>query len=310
MASTSRRIRFAPLPDPRRLVLVTDDGAELPLTPDPESKLDPDAPDGDADPVCIPAYFSLQALSPKPSSPCPSTLVSGSATSESSEPSSSSSSSASSMHSLTPTQSIEPSVTAGSRTPTQSNQSSFKPRRNTDLFAKITSKKLTAEQILTLGAINLFKSNKGKNKAFAEDVPPSAWGSSLTRWTSGGSAHSFGAPLSRSQSTQSTQTYKGGNVRKKPRSSSASATDSSKNAARANGLISTLHDSSGKRGNKTRMLNGRVYGARRGSGKFSFPTSLLLLLLSLFSSLLPPFSISFILHFDRMRSAYFLLVCP
>ncbi|KAK7449817.1 hypothetical protein VKT23_013293 [Stygiomarasmius scandens] len=260
MATSSRKITFAPLPIPRRQVLITDDGVELPLTPDPDSKFDLNVhQDG---PVCIPAYFSLQAISaPKPSSPSPSSAVSGSATSESSNhssSSSSSSSSASSMHSLTPTQSIEPN---GSITPTQSTHASRSSRRkSSDLLSKIASKKLSAEQILTLGAINLFRSNKGKNKVIHDDLPPSSWGGALTRWSSGGSApNTFGAPLARTGSTQSTQTYKRGNVRK-PRSAD------NKNAARANGLISTLHNDSNKgRNNRTRMLNGRVYGARRNN---------------------------------------------
>ncbi|KAJ3762617.1 hypothetical protein EV360DRAFT_66937 [Lentinula raphanica] len=319
-APVSRRtIRFAPLPDPRRSVLVTDDGTELPLLSPPllegpnfdllASKLELPSTSA-SDLASIPAALSLSALSSPAqtplqtpqswnvslpdvvssptASPAPSpstyekTLSSESEGSNSSNTSSSSSpptseisSSASSMYSLTPTQSIDKySASTGSSTPTQP------VRKSTSLRSKLSSKyNLSTDQILTLGTINLFRrGSKGKDRDDSDtDSISSAqgWGTALSRWTSSGSGgfgrDGVGVPMHR---TQSTQSYKGENVRNakrssspasirarnKPRSSSAS---SRLNPAHENGMLSTLHTGQSKKG--TRMLNGRVYGAKRGS---------------------------------------------
>lgn len=259
---TPRRIRFAPLPDPRRAVLVTDDGTELPL---PSLLIDGnsfdlfnsnlESPSSAASQLAsIPAAISLSALNspvhtplhtpqswnaPLPEtapSPAPSpahfekTFSSESDSSNSSNnssfytgstsgspPTSGISSSASSMYSLTPTQSIDPYPVSstGSSTPTQP------MRKSNSLRSKLSSKyNISTDQILSLGTINLFRSrSKGKDKAGDSDGDSihsahggSGWGGALTRWTSGGSGGPDGAgvPLYR---TQSTQSYKGGNVR-------------------------------------------------------------------------------------------------
>ncbi|KAJ4475763.1 hypothetical protein J3R30DRAFT_593560 [Lentinula aciculospora] len=320
-APTSRRtIRFAPLPDPRRSVLITDDGTELPLLSPIvldgtnsdllASKLE--APSANASELAsIPAAMSLSAISspaqtplqtpqgwnvPLPevvpsSVPLPAqfekTLSSESDSSNSSSNSTSSSgsspptsefsSSASSMYSLTPTQSIDryPAST-GSSTPTQS------MRKSNSLRSKLSSKyNISTDQILTLGTINLFRrGSKGKDREGSDtDSIQSAqgWGSALTRWTSAGSGgprpgrDGIGVPMHR---TQSTQSYKGENVRNAKRSSSpasinsrtkprSGSTSSKLNPAHENGMLSTLHTGQSKKG--TRMLNGRVYGAKRGS---------------------------------------------
>ncbi|KAJ3981111.1 hypothetical protein F5890DRAFT_1477196 [Lentinula detonsa] len=318
-APTSRRtIRFAPLPDPRRSVLVTDDGTELPLLSplimDGQnfdflaSKLE--MPFTDASELAsIPAAMSLSALnspvqtpsqtpqswnvplpdvaSSLPTSTVPASTSSSesdgsnssnnSSNSSSSPPTSEISSSASSMYSLTPTQSIDryPAST-GSSTPTQS------ARKSSSLRNKLSSKyNISTDQILTLGTINLFRrGSKGKDKDESDtDSISSAqgWGNALTRWTSAGSGgprsgrDGVGVPIYR---TQSTQSYKGENVRNAKRSSSpastnsrnkprSSSTSSKLNPAHQNGMISTLHTGQSKKG--TRMLNGRVYGAKRGS---------------------------------------------
>ncbi|KAJ3733921.1 hypothetical protein DFJ43DRAFT_171132 [Lentinula guzmanii] len=262
-APTSRRtIRFAPLPDPRRSVLVTDDGTELPLLSplimDGQnfdflaSKLE--MPFTDASELAsIPAAMSLSALSspvqtpsqtpqswnvPLPevaSSLAASTVPASpqyektsssesdgsnssnnSSNSSSSPPTSEISSSASSMYSLTPTQSIDryPAST-GSSTPTQS------ARKSSSLRNKLSSKyNISTDQILTLGTINLFRrGSKGKDKDESDTdsiLSAQGWGNALTRWTSAGSGgprsgrDGVGVPIYR---TQSTQSYKGENVR-------------------------------------------------------------------------------------------------
>ncbi|KAJ3919794.1 hypothetical protein F5877DRAFT_77717 [Lentinula edodes] len=321
--ASRRTIRFAPMPDPRRSVLVTDDGTELPLLSPVildgtnidllTSKLE--MPSVNASELAsIPAAISLSALnspaqtpsqtpqtwnvplpevlpSPAPSSaPSPaqfkkslssesdSSNSSNNSTSGSSPPTSEISSSASSMYSLTPTQSIEPYPNStGSSTPTQS------VRKYSSLRSKLSSKyNISTDQILTLGTINLFRrGSKGKDRERDSDnesiQSSQGWGDALTRWTSAGSGgprsgrDGVGVPMYR---TQSTQSYKGENVRNAKRSSSPaslnsrtkprSGSASSKlNPAHENGMLSTLHSGQSKKG--TRMLNGRVYGAKRGS---------------------------------------------
>lgn len=336
--ASRRTIRFAPMPDPRRSVLVTDDGTELPLLSPVildgtnidllTSKLE--MPSVDASELAsIPAAISLSALNspaqtpsqtpqswniplpevlPSPaqfqkslSSESDSSNSSNNSTSGSSPPTSEISSSASSMYSLTPTQSIEPYPNStGSSTPTQS------VRKYSSLRSKLSSKyNISTDQILTLGTINLFRrGSKGKDRERDSDnesiQSSQGWGDALTRWTSAGSGgprsgrDGVGVPMYR---TQSTQSYKGENVRvslyrfssdayvqfvrcqnakrssspasinsrTKPRSGSAS---SKLNPAHENGMLSTLHSGQSKKG--TRMLNGRVYGAKRGSvsGKY------------------------------------------
>ncbi|KAF9072899.1 hypothetical protein BDP27DRAFT_1319597 [Rhodocollybia butyracea] len=305
-----RTIRFAPLPDPRRAVLVTDDGTELPLSPlalegsnidflnanveNPSPAL--------SEMSSIPASISLSALNsptqtplqtpqswnvPLPaSSPIPhfektfssesdssnSSNNSASSYSGSSPPTSEISSSASSMYSLTPTQSIDPYPTStGSSTPTQS------MRKSSSLRSRLSSKyNISTDQLLTFGLFRSRSKGKDKEKDSDTDSVQSAqstgWGNALTRWTSAGSGgpdHVGGVPMYR---TQSTQSYKGENVRNKrsssphsirtPRNKPRSGSTSSKlNPAHENGMLSTLHTGQTKKG--TRMLNGRVYGAKR-----------------------------------------------
>lgn len=95
-------------------------------------------------------------------------------------------------------------------------------RKSSSLRGKLSSKyNISADQLLTFGAINLFRSrSKGKDKVRDSDRDSiqsaqgvSGWGGALTRWTSGGSGgprDAGGVPMYR---TQSTQSYKGENVR-------------------------------------------------------------------------------------------------
>ncbi|KAJ3857318.1 hypothetical protein EV368DRAFT_60923 [Lentinula lateritia] len=313
--ASRRTIRFAPMPDPRRSVLVTDDGTELPLLSPVilngsnidllTSKLEM-PPVNASELASIPAAISLSALNspaqtpshtpqnwnvplpevlPPPaqfqkslSSESDSSNSSNTSTSGSSPPTSEISSSASSMYSLTPTQSIEPYPNStGSSTPTQS------VRKYSSLRSKLSSKyNISTDQILTLGTINLFRrGSKGKDRERDSDndfiQSSQGWGDALTRWTSAGSGgprsgrDGVGVPMYR---TQSTQSYKGENVRNAKRSSSPvslnsrtkprpGSASSKLNPAHENGMLSTLHSGQSKKG--TRMLNGRVYGAKRGS---------------------------------------------
>jgi hypothetical protein len=112
------------------------------------------------------------------------------------------------------------------------------------------------EELLTLGTFKLFRnaskdslskdSNAAHRRAQSEHEQD---GGSLSRWTTGGSGKPkgkewLGSPLSRSESTQS---YKGDDRKtKRPATSPSSKIGST-----------------GRKG--TRMLNGRVYGVRRGA---------------------------------------------
>ncbi|RXW24169.1 hypothetical protein EST38_g1677 [Candolleomyces aberdarensis] len=286
----TRKIRFAPLPDPRRSVLITDDGEELPIpnceeaTNIPSSPLppviplesqqsqetssvssfgssskrnsdstDPSSASGTTTPASMTNTTNSEASGSEPASPAsipiclPPTLPSLKASSSGSAPpsswqkskglsflrpfkrsSGSSSSSSSSNKSLTPTPSID---------------------RSSRSHASSSRKGISTEEILTLGTINLFRTSSRE----------SSDGWNLTRWSSagpssaGGPARNFGVPLTRTQSTQSTQSYK--SKTKTPsllsglRPSSAPAPKpSKKNVAPVR--------------TGTRMLNGRVYGSK------------------------------------------------
>ncbi|KAF9448896.1 hypothetical protein P691DRAFT_759509 [Macrolepiota fuliginosa MF-IS2] len=290
----SRRIRFAPLPDPRRSVLITDDGNELPFPqqpfatqfpapPTPSPTLDPrhdyfavfecaslsssssdskrnsdcleassssaSSTPGTATPVSITTttpseYDNMSSVPASPifGPPSPLIAVSNKLSAVSAQASSSRnrfsflrslkrhsvSSSSSSSNTLTPVASID-----RTQTPTASSFS----RRN-----------FSAEEILTLGTINLFRTTSSRDTSDNEGASTSGW--SLARWSSAGSTHShrepnWGSPLARVSSTQSTQSYQ---------SKSKSKFNASKNV-RPTGL--------GPSRKGTRMLNGRVYGVKR-----------------------------------------------
>ncbi|PPQ67672.1 hypothetical protein CVT25_012700 [Psilocybe cyanescens] len=305
-----RSIRFAPLPDPRRAVLITDEGDELPIAVPPDHDLNH-----------IPA--SLLALSP-PSSPLPRTNEirnetnderensSGSSTnSYLSSSSSTSASSASTPRTTTPSDASPLSsltsspVTAHSPLPatkcsppllTSQNPPSWPKPRNLSLLRPFkrssasssgssshsltptpsieatqgqghsrTARKalaLSTEEILTLGAINLFRTSSRESTDSASTATNSGWGLGLSRWTSANGADKSAAvlngssPLSR---TQSTQSYKSkskftSSLSSEPKSVSQPAHSKSAPVA-----------PSASRHKGTRMLNGRVYGSKRPS---------------------------------------------
>ncbi|KAF9466247.1 hypothetical protein BDZ94DRAFT_1233873 [Collybia nuda] len=257
-----RRIRFAPLPDPRRddddnNVLVTDIDIDVPSKRhsypfiDDESCSSSAPSDTDSLPpsLCttpIPTKPTTQQLLSHTPIPAPSWSRPKSLSLLRPFPfkKSSPASSASSSHSLTPT----PSLDKDSNTPTPTNS------RTSPNWSRIN---FSTEEILTLGTINLFRpssKNNGSTTA-ASDTPPSSWGLGLTRWSSAGSTTKVGSPLGR---TQSTQSYTSGSTfglkpppksAKKPRSNSATAAPPSPKKSTS---------MPARKG--TRMLNGRVYG--------------------------------------------------
>ncbi|KAJ7063631.1 hypothetical protein C8F01DRAFT_1368147 [Mycena amicta] len=191
-----RKIRFAPLPDPRRSVLLSPDGTELPLPDAPE--LPPPPPSPLPRPPPSPASNTSSLPPPPPSSfpkssstwPRPKSLLRSFR--KGSTP-------ASSTDSLTPTPSLE-----------------------------------------------------------ASQEP--SWGSSLQRWSSGGST--TGSPLARTQSQNSTK-------RSRSIFSIGSSSDKAKDRTSRvppalNPFANSLGSNSKQRG--TRMLNGRVYGSRNADG--------------------------------------------
>ena len=284
--NTKTRIRFAPLPDPRRAVLITETGEELPLqawlhhhtdslyeklslvsssTPLGTDICEEDRDEKDRQPSSIPASVSIAAFF----------------TEESAGPGSSTSSVSEStldahhrphhhqQHQTTPPPSLPQSPTLPILSSPRSSSLSRKSRGS--LFSRFKSGSL----------LNLSSTDR-------EDQG----GNALRRWTSGSSTGSNAfEPISR---TQSTQSYKGDNVRSRtlstlnPFSSSTSNNNNSLSSSSSNsatgaasqkkrrrpssaqgaGLIGTLHDQKPN----PRMLNGRVYGAKRHSiSAFSLP---------------------------------------
>ncbi|KAG7086496.1 hypothetical protein E1B28_002447 [Marasmius oreades] len=257
---TTRRIRFAPLPDPRRSVILTDDGKEHPLPDNGEW-------DEKAEWSCIPESLSLAIIGLPPTPTKTTTYVQQPIASKSKKRSSLASFlrfSHSHSHSSSPSTSPESSPNAGyeslsssssnssihTLTPTQSNDNSS-PSAATPKHSFF--KQSSATLPLNFGS-GLFRPSSrdspSSNKSRSAAEPSS---SSLSRWTSGPSKSSpssppmnFGVPLYR---TQSTQSYK-----KSKRLAEQ---------ARASGLLSSLHSDKTRGGQK--LLNGRVYGAKRNS---------------------------------------------
>ncbi|KII89288.1 hypothetical protein PLICRDRAFT_603031 [Plicaturopsis crispa FD-325 SS-3] len=256
------RIRFAPLPDPRRAVFLSDDGVELPLdqelSGDTSVASSPAVPPVPLPPLDTPSSSSSSAASvPAPSTPL-----------------------CHPMPQLARTSSPAPSVSSSTTfpcappTPTASKSRSYKKLLKP--FLKRSSSPcppmaggsgfggISTEDILTLGAINLFRSSSRQGDERRQDE-----NSGLSRWTSAGSSHShrakgkeapsswhpFGSPLARSQSAQAALQPT------KSKSAAARARSQSNTGGTANNGLSTLSTGTVRTG--TRMLNGRVYGGGR-----------------------------------------------
>jgi len=139
-----RRIRFAPLPDPRRSVVVADDGSELPIPDDSH----------------LPAATSLAVLSDAQVVPPAVALPSVS------DPDPSYHRTPRSFSLLKPFK-RHPSSSSSSLTPTPSIDSERKQRKS-----------ITTEQILTLGTIHFFRSSSHNNTGWRTSSRPSSKDSS------------------------------------------------------------------------------------------------------------------------------------
>lgn len=300
-----RHIRFAPLPDPRRAVLVTDDGAELPipfgaenafsaslLLTSPADACDPPldayasstistsssasasaastprtATPSEYSPVSsvgsspVTATAALPAPAKSADLPPPESSLSAAAPTWPKPRSlnllrhpfkkSPASSSGSSSHSLTPTPSID---TAG----------------NGHAVSARKSLSLSTEEILTLGTINLFRTSSRESHDSSATATTTGWG--LARWTSGpnpnakDSALLGGSPLARTQSTQSYKSRSKGLFGALGGGSTASLADA---RPRPPPPSTRTPPATPSRLKGTRMLNGRVYGARRNANPFA-----------------------------------------
>ncbi|GLB35475.1 hypothetical protein LshimejAT787_0210400 [Lyophyllum shimeji] len=266
-----RRIRFAPLPDPRALDDDVDDdtidhddalhAAVSTCLPDSKPCSLSSSPSSDASDH-VPAsskpitqqLLSHSPITHTPSWPKPKTmnLLRPFPFTKSKSTSSSASS-----HSLTPTQSLD---SAGSPTPTNA----------TPHPASFSRKNFSTEEILTLGTINLFRTSSKRKDTSASTDSSSGWGFGLTRWSSAGSYTKSSVPLTRTQSAQSytpsiSSKLKFGSLRSskddkpRPRPSSVISVQSAPSSTATAVKPSSLP--TGRKG--IRMLNGRVYGAAK-----------------------------------------------
>jgi len=287
--STPRHIRFAPLLDPRRAVLVTDDGHELPVKDDTH----------------FPAATSLAVLRDK-SQTRPTTC--SDALEQSTPGSPSSSASFSSPTELQTSSSSSPySPRPQSRSFTVDILKPFKrpPSPSRQKSRKSKSLSFSTEEILTLGTINLFRSStlSTDQDSFKENNKPSSTSSHRNSLVGGGASRRISSnpqtekealgnnlPLTRLSGAQE------GSDRKKRRSSIAaffsaapgvsSLVEKTKNqrakrnsSSTASLVSGTSSPSSGStitatrtpvlpppqrtpRHKGARMLNGRIYGAK------------------------------------------------
>ncbi|ESK86753.1 hypothetical protein Moror_15171 [Moniliophthora roreri MCA 2997] len=247
-------IRFAPLPDPRRSVLLDEDGVEYPIEQEDSGR--------------IPASVSLAivgAFSPQPPTLTLTTVSSNIPSSPLliyDEP----------QHSRSSSSTATPSPSSSSSTSKRWSKSLLAP------FISVSKKHKKSSSPSPESSSSYASSSSTPNSMYSLTPTQSplcehtrsatsdgtGWGAALSRWASGGSlsshsnpgkAYGFGAPLTR---TQSTQSWKKGKNRRQPSFTSSSASE-----ARASGLLSSLH--SDKPGKGTRLLNGRVYGAKRSA---------------------------------------------
>jgi len=136
------------------------------------------------------------------------------------------------------------------------------PSIDTSQFKRSTRRfHVSAEDILTLGTIKLFRSVSRNNRYTSDNDPPHEW--ELSRWTSVNSAQSapasslnngsfLGSSFSRSQSTK--------------RPSSSGTFNGNKRNSGMNGGVSSASNTKHTSRKGVRMLNGRVYGAPKLKG--------------------------------------------
>lgn len=252
---SARRIRFAPLPDPRALedeaaAAAAEDGDGYETLVDPQvTGSDTGCSSVSSSLFSSPRIFTKDLLSPTEGTvPCDPSLNGSQATlADPYGP-----------DDMTPTGSH-----SGASSPTTHKKAAswtakpkklFKPflRRSSSPMAPPSSfgSGITTEDILTLGTINLFRSTSRESRMSTESLPTTP----LNRWTSAGSYTGqknkgkewLGSPLSRTESTGSIKAdTRGRPVRAPPAKSSTTPQANGKGRLRG-----------------TRMLNGRVYGGR------------------------------------------------
>lgn len=256
----ARSIRFAPLPDPRRspsLPSLPDDAPTSPISDDASSGSSSAASSPRQKRISYPVEHYPVASPPHVTPISPETDYVSLDTAPRTAPSKRSflrpffkksaipgTASPASSISLTPTPSIDTS---------QSKQSSRRFH-------------VSAEDILTLGTIKLFRSVSRNNRCTSDNDSPNEW--ELSRWSSVNSAQSapaaslnnasiIGSSLSRSQSA-------------KPPVPSSGTLNGNKRRSGMNGGVSSASNTKPTSRKGVRMLNGRVYGApkRKSSNPF------------------------------------------
>ncbi|KIK03800.1 hypothetical protein K443DRAFT_461072 [Laccaria amethystina LaAM-08-1] len=276
-----RSIRFAPLPDPRRSVFISDDGDEIvipevddatqiscPATPIAQAvALEPDQlyQDNSSLSSCCSSKRNSDHTDPSSSSSTPGTATPASSfmTPAASECDSSVPPSPITLTPSLPT--LQQSSKPPSSWPKPKSLSLFRPFKKSSGSSSSSSLSLTptpsiertptgngSEENRTLSGINLFRaSSLDSNRENAQSG--GGWG--LSRWSSGGTTKtsnlSGSSPLAR---TQSTQSYKS----KSAKPPSMSAKRSSTGGIFASASTSAKPSNPSRKG--TRMLNGRVYG--------------------------------------------------
>ncbi|TFL07766.1 hypothetical protein BDV98DRAFT_588222 [Pterulicium gracile] len=171
---STRKIRFAPLPDPRRSVLVTDDGEELPL---------PNADDDDDDSTppasIVSGLQSPPTINVMPSSPltlCDSNI---------------SLNSQAHRRATSLPNGSQQSLGQESLKSKKSGKRNFLLRPFGRRRSSVEQSSITPEEILTLGTINLFRtsSRESRRSTTSTDSTASAGSNTLARWASNTSSN-------------------------------------------------------------------------------------------------------------------------
>lgn len=247
--SLPRKIRFAPLPDPRRSVCVTDEGEELSWLPGASST------DGSNDSISAdwPAAPADGRASPKSDSP--GAIDDGSTPLAAQSPwSTPATTPATSPYPgptpLGPASYLDYTPTPAPASPFFSKTKKlFKPLLPTKALSELKLN-VSTEDVLTLGTINLFRTSSRDSTAGAR--PSGSRASSRERATQSDD-DALGGPLGRSSSSASARKRSSIPFRR------TQSYDTVQKAAPAR----TAPVSNGMQGQ--RMLNGRVYGSKRNA---------------------------------------------
>ncbi|CAK5279295.1 unnamed protein product [Mycena citricolor] len=256
-----RKIRFAPLPDPRRALLLTDDGAELPL---------PVAPDTADIPAAIYAPQAVYGFGVQPASIIKSQTKAHYASSSSS-PSASPYQSPyqSPVHQTLPlpSQTQTPPPPPHSWGPSSPSKSSTWPKPKSFLRSLRKGSGTPASSTDSLTPTPSVDANN------APSTHSDSWGAPLARWGSTNSTI-FGSPLARTQSQTSMTSLK-----KRGRSlfsSKDSKAKEERGGSRGrsvppalNPFANSINFGAGSKMRGQKMLNGRVYGRGGSTNPFA-----------------------------------------